>query len=70
MQSHRDARLPIAVKLRSNPGQGHGMRSSSGAVVSFTERLPPRLNLRRSTRVGAPNEVSLSEERDERTSQK
>ena len=51
---------------RSNPGQDGGMRRASGADVSSTERLSPRLNLRRSTRVGAWNVMSLSEVRDKR----
>ena len=46
------------------------MRPASGAEVSSTERLSPRLNLRRSTRVGAWNVMSLSEVRDKRTSQR
>ena len=46
------------------------MRRSSGAEVSSTKRLSPRLNLRRSTRVGAWNVMSLSEVRDKRTGQR
>ena len=46
------------------------MRRASGAKLSSTERLSPRLNLRRSTRVGAWNVMSLSEVRDKRTSQR
>ena len=48
------------------------MRCASGADVSATERLSPRLNLRRSTRAGAWNVNDLpqvSEVRDERTGQ-
>ena len=68
-QSPRDTRLPIGGKPRSNPGQDDGMRRASGAEVSSTERLSPRLNLRRSIRLGAWNVISLSEVRDKRTGQ-
>ena len=37
------------------------MPRASGAKVSSTERLSPRLNLRRSTRMGAWDLMSLSE---------
>ena len=48
-------------------GQTGGMRRASDAEVSSTERLSPRLYLRRSSRVGAWNAMSLSDEvRDER----
>ena len=47
--------------------QGGGVRCHSGAEVSPTERLSPRLNLRRSTRSGAWNVMSLSEVRYKRT---
>ena len=62
-------RHPTEGKPRSNPGRGGSMRRASGAEVSSTERLSPRLNLRRSTRVGAWNVMSLSEVRDKRTGQ-
>ena len=55
---------------RSDPGQGGGMRRASGAKVSSIERLSPRLNLRRSTRMGAWNVMSLSEVRDKSTDQR
>ena len=57
-------RLLIGRKPRSNPVQGGDMRRASGAEVSSTECLSPRLNLRRSTQVGAWNVMSLSEVRD------
>ena len=40
------------------------------AKVSSNERLSPRLNLSRSTRVGAWNVMSQSEVHDKRTGQK
>ena len=46
------------------------MRLTSDDEVSSTKRLSPRLNLRRSTRVGAWNVMSLSEVRDKRTGQR
>ena len=46
------------------------MRRLSGAEVSYTKRLSPRLNLRRSTRVGAWNVMFMSEVRDKRTGQR
>ena len=46
------------------------MRRGSGAEVSSTKCLSPRLNLRRSTRVGAWNVMSLSEVRSKRTGQR
>ena len=58
-QSLRDPRLLI-VGNQGNPRQGGGMRRASAAEVSSTERLSPRLNLRRSTQVGASNVISLS----------
>ena len=52
-------------KSRSNPGQGDVMRRASGVVVRQT-CVCPRLKLKRSTRVGASNIMSLSEVRDKR----
>ena len=46
------------------------MLRASGADVSSIEYLCPRLNLRRSTRVGAWNVMLSSEVRDELTSQR
>ena len=69
-QSPRDSHLPIEGKPRSNPRQVGGMRRASGANVPSTVRLSPRLNQRRSTRVGAWNVMSLSEVRDKRTGQR
>ena len=69
-QSHRDPRLPIGEKPRSNPGHGGGMRRASGGEVASTERLSPRRRLRRSTWVGAWNVMYLSEVRDKRTGEK
>ena len=66
-QSTRDSRLSTGGKSRSNPCQGGGMRRASGAEASYTERRFPRLKLRRSTRVGAWNVMSLSEVRDKHT---
>ena len=67
-QSPRDNRLPIGGKPRSNQGQDGDMRRASGAKVSSTERHSPRMNLRRSTRVGAWNVMFVgSEVSDKRT---
>ena len=67
---HEPGFLPIRGKPRSNPGQGDGMRRVSGAKVSSSDRLSPRLNLRRSTRVGAWKVMSLCEVRDKPTGQR
>ena len=67
VQSPRDPRLPIGEKPRNNPGQDGGMRRPSDAKLLSNERLFPRLNLRRSTGVGAWNVMSLYEVRDKRT---
>ena len=45
------------------------MRRASDENMSSTVHLSPRLNLRRTTRVGAWNVMSLSEVRDKRTGQ-
>ena len=68
--SPRGPRLSIGKKPWSNPDQDGGMRRTSGAEVSSTERLSLRLNLRRLTRVGTWKVKSLSEVRDKRTGEK
>ena len=50
-----------------NPDQRGGVRCVSGAEVSSTGRLPPRLYMRRVNRVGAWNVISFSEIRHKRT---
>ena len=66
-QNPQNPRSPIAERPRSNPSQGAGMYRASGAEVSPTERQSSRLNIRRSTSVGASIVMSVSEVRDKRT---